>query len=117
MGGICIVYSVYTSARGSSSQGWQVAARGVAATARPSPSLAARTSLIEYLQSQGFDVGKTPGEPDDQGMFSVAFTRADKPELIDDVVVPLHLEITELGGNYDGWGCNVATAASQASDT
>lgn len=68
------------------------------------PDAAVATQLIDHLQKQGFSVD----EPRiDGGTVAVSFKRTDRPEDIDDVVIPIARRIKELGGEYDGWGCEV----------
>lgn len=68
------------------------------------PDAAAATSLRDYLREKGFSVD----EPRiDRGTVAVHFKRTDRPEDIDDFVIPIARRIQELGGDYDGWGCEV----------
>lgn len=68
------------------------------------PDAAAATRLVEYLHQQGFSVD----EPSiSGGTIAVSFKRDDRPEDIDEVVIPTARRVAELGGNYDGWGCEV----------
>ncbi|MFN3725839.1 MAG: DUF695 domain-containing protein [Allosphingosinicella sp.] len=68
------------------------------------PSVIAAESLRDHLHEQGFIVD----EPRiDGGSVAVSFKRTDRPEDIDDVVIPIARRLQELGGEYDGWGCEV----------
>ncbi len=68
------------------------------------PSVGAAESLRDYLRKQGFTVN----EPKAEGSsISVSFDRTDPPDHIDDVVIPIARRVVELGGEYDGWGCEV----------
>ncbi len=55
-----------------------------------------------------FIVDDAPKEVNGNGQLSVLFSRIDCPEQIDAVVLPLFDRVTDLGGNYDGWGCEIA---------
>ena len=66
------------------------------------PSMTAAENLRRQLLEQGFSVD----EPHPQGEdIALSFKGIDRPEVIDAVVVPLARLISELGGTYDGWGC------------
>lgn len=68
------------------------------------PDAAALGRLRGYLESHGFDIG----EPRlDDGAIALAFKRQDRPDAMDEVVIPLARHIRDLGGEYDGWGCEV----------
>lgn len=45
----------------------------------------------------------------DDGEFALAFFREDCPVNLDDVTIDLRQKAAELGGHYDGWGCEVVT--------
>lgn len=68
------------------------------------PNAAAIAELREFLAGQGFSVGQPKI---DNGPVGLSFTRFDRPDRIDDVVVPIARRIREIGGEYDGWGCEV----------
>ena len=69
------------------------------------PDATAAASLRDHLHKHGFSVD----EPRiDGGTVAVSFNRTDAPEDIDDVVIPIARRIQQLGGEYDGWGCEVA---------
>jgi Family of unknown function (DUF695)/Regulator of ribonuclease activity B len=72
------------------------------------PNSKAQTAFAGFVQAEGFAIENAPAEPNANGQFSVAFSRVDQPERIDDIVVPLFRKITELSGEYDGWGCSVS---------
>lgn len=61
------------------------------------------------LFEQGFSVEVHKG--DGSGDVTVDFKRVDAPAEIDAVVIPLFDLICELGGRYDGWGCEVESEA------
>jgi uncharacterized protein (TIGR01619 family) len=68
------------------------------------PNAAAAAELRAYVSGQGFSVD----EPTiDGGQVVLDFKRSDQPGKIDDVVVPVARRVQELGGEYDGWGCEV----------
>lgn len=68
------------------------------------PSAAAAAELRAYVSGQGFTVD----EPMiDGGQVVLDFKRSDQPDKIDDVVVPVARRVQQLGGEYDGWGCEV----------
>lgn len=68
------------------------------------PDAVAAIRLRDDLHKQGFSVE----EPRiDDGTVAVSFKSTDRPENIDDVVIPIARRIQELGGEYDGWGCEV----------
>ncbi|WID98506.1 DUF695 domain-containing protein [Bosea vestrisii] len=70
------------------------------------PNAHAAASLRELLGGQGFTVS----EPEvGGGSVMLRFERADQPDAIDDVVVPIARRVKELGGTYDGWGCEVVS--------
>jgi uncharacterized protein (TIGR01619 family) len=68
------------------------------------PNAAAAAELRAYVSGQGFTVD----EPMiDGGQVVLDFKRSDHPDKIDDVVVQVARRVQELGGEYDGWGCEV----------
>jgi len=68
------------------------------------PNARATAELRDFLAGQDFSVD----EPRvDGGSVGLRFTRSDRPDNIDDVVVPIARRIREVGGDYDGWGCEV----------
>jgi hypothetical protein len=70
------------------------------------PSVAAAERLRNFLRDEGFDVD----EPRiDEGSVVVTFKRSDTPEHIDEVVLPIARRVADLGGDYDGWGCETAS--------
>lgn len=71
------------------------------------PSLAAQAAFAAHVQAEGFTIIGAPREPDERKRFSVEFSRSDGVAHIDDVVLPLFRKAKELGGSYDGWGCEV----------
>jgi uncharacterized protein (TIGR01619 family) len=72
------------------------------------PNSKAQTAFAGYVQAEGFAIENAPAESNADGQFGVAFSRVDQPERIDEIVVPLFRKVTELGGEYDGWGCSVS---------
>jgi hypothetical protein len=68
------------------------------------PSDKSAETLRDYLKLQGFSVGapKLGGSS-----IGLNFERTDAPAQIDDVVIPIAQRIRDLGGDYDGWGCEV----------
>jgi hypothetical protein len=68
------------------------------------PNAAAAEKLQDYLRERGFSFD----EPRiDGGTIAVTFKRVDRPEDIDNIVIPIAHHLQELGGEYDGWGCEV----------
>ena len=63
-------------------------------------------SLSNYLSEQGFTIEKPRIEGD---ALAISFWRVDRPDAIDEVVVPLARRSQQLGGEYDGWGCKVVS--------
>lgn len=68
------------------------------------PNAAAAANLRDYLVEQNFSVG-VPGI--DGASVVLSFERSDRPDDIDSVVIPIARRVQELGGQYDGWGCEV----------
>lgn len=68
------------------------------------PNSSAAAKLRNYLREEGFSIGEPPI---DGGTVAVSFKRIDRPEDIDDVVIPVARRVQELGGEYDGWGREV----------
>lgn len=73
------------------------------------PSAAAQSTFVQYATREGFAIDSAPAEPNVEGKFGVEFSRADRPAQIDETVIPLFRKAVELGGAYDGWGCNVSS--------
>ncbi|WP_186417100.1 DUF695 domain-containing protein [Bosea sp. CS1GBMeth4] len=70
------------------------------------PNASAAASLLGLLGEQGFTVH----EPEaGDGSVMLRFERADRPDALDEVVIPIARRIKELGGTYDGWGCEVVS--------
>ena len=68
------------------------------------PNSTAIAALRDFLAGQEFRIE----EPEVDGTTTtLSFSRSDRPDRIDDVVVPIARRIQELGGQYDGWGCEV----------
>lgn len=68
------------------------------------PSATANENLNRYLRGLGFAID----EPTTYGGSIVArFRRQDRPQAIDEIVLPIAQRVRELGGEYDGWGCEV----------
>jgi hypothetical protein len=68
------------------------------------PNARAAASLRDLLTGRGFTVH----EPEvASGSLVLRFERTDRPDAIDDIVIPIARRIKELGGTYDGWGCEV----------
>lgn len=68
------------------------------------PNAVAAASLRDYLSEQGFIVDEPRCE---DSSVALSFKRTDRPDGIDDVVIPIARHVRELGGDYDGWGCEV----------
>lgn len=69
------------------------------------PNAAAAANFRDYLRERDFSVDEPRNEG---GTFALSFKRSDRPDNIDDVVIPIARRAQELGGEYDGWGCEVA---------
>jgi hypothetical protein len=70
------------------------------------PSVEKAEELRDHLLTQGFKVG----EPEiEAGTVTLSFERTDAPERIDELVVAIARRVRELGGEYDGWGCEVTS--------
>lgn len=68
------------------------------------PNADATGELRAFLAGQEFSVD----EPKFDGTSTMlSFKRSDRPDNIDNVVIPIARRIRELGGEYDGWGCTV----------
>lgn len=72
------------------------------------PTLEAQSAFACDVAGEGFSIDSVSGMPNDDGQFSVEFSRTDRPAQIDDVVLSLFDRATDLGGIYDGWGCLIA---------
>lgn len=70
------------------------------------PSLEAAEVLKAILVKDGFSVSEVEAP---EGSAIIDFNRSDRPSDIDDVVIPLAHRIEELGGKYDGWGCDITS--------
>jgi hypothetical protein len=70
------------------------------------PTAASAADLRDFLRGQGFAIDEPRIEG---GSVALAFKRSDRPDRIDEVVVPVARRVQELGGEYDGWGCEVVT--------
>ncbi|HOY77072.1 MAG TPA: DUF695 domain-containing protein [Hyphomonadaceae bacterium] len=71
------------------------------------PDRTKQQAIITHILSEGFALINAATTPDEQGYYSINFKRADIPANIDDVTLPLIHRITDLGGDYDGWGCTI----------
>lgn len=68
------------------------------------PNAGAAANLRNLLSEQGFTIH----EPEvGSGSVILRFERADSPDAVDDVVILIAHRVKELGGTYDGWGCEV----------
>jgi hypothetical protein len=68
------------------------------------PNATAAAELRDFLAGQDFSIDQSQIN---DGSVELCFTRFDRPDRIDDVVVPIARRIREVGGEYDGWGCEV----------
>jgi len=68
------------------------------------PNASAAESLRAYLSNEGFTVSEPRAAGD---VLALPFERQDVPNNIDEVVLPIVRRVRKLGGNYDGWGCEV----------
>lgn len=69
------------------------------------PTLAAAEALQVHLFERGFSID-SHADNDDQAV-TVDFKRIDRPQEIEQVVIPVFDAVRSLGGTYDGWGCEV----------
>jgi uncharacterized protein (TIGR01619 family) len=76
------------------------------------PDQGAVDALRAYLVEHDFTIAAEP-EADPESI-ALDFKRVDCPADIDAVVLPLFELITEIGGEYDGWGCEVESAVPTA---
>ena len=66
-----------------------------------------RELFVDYVLKAGFEIVSMP-EPDDMSIrFEVVFSRSDPPAEIDQAVLPLVDKAESLGGDYEGWNCEV----------
>lgn len=72
------------------------------------PNRRAQAAFADYVHAEGFAIESAPDGPNQEGQFSVEFSRVDQPARIDEIVEPLFLKVAQLGGVYDGWGCPVS---------
>lgn len=70
------------------------------------PNATAAAELRDFLAGQDFSVEQPEIDGD---LVVLKLTRRDRPDRIDDVVVPIARSIREVGGKYDGWGCEVVS--------
>ena len=64
-------------------------------------------AFVAAIQEQGFEIQQISREKLWGGNHIIDIQRDDKPSQIDDITLGLFDMITELGGEYDGWGCPV----------
>lgn len=69
------------------------------------PDAARAAAFAEWLGDRGFTTDAC--KPVEPGSHLVRFMRVDQSAEIDNVVLPLHARAEELGGEYDGWECQV----------
>jgi len=69
------------------------------------PSPEAQSAFASYVKNEGFAIASIPAEPDEEGQYLVDFSKFGLPTQIDDLVLSLFDKAAELGGVYDGWGC------------
>jgi regulator of RNase E activity RraB len=72
------------------------------------PSVEVRAAFADYVQAEGYAIENAPEVPDGEGQYSILFSRVDRAVRIDEIVLPLFERATELGGEYDGWSCQVS---------
>ncbi|MDF7774158.1 DUF695 domain-containing protein [Sphingomonas sp. AOB5] len=73
------------------------------------PELSAARRFAETITLEGFEVSAC-GQSGTSENFVVRFARDDSPESIDEITVPLFEQAQALGGEYDGWECQVMMA-------
>ena len=74
------------------------------------PTPAAAEALQIHLFELGYSIDT---HADDEGeAVTVDFKRIDRPQEIEQVVIPIFDTVRSLGGTYDGWGCEVEKGAS-----
>lgn len=76
------------------------------------PNPQARRTFAREVAAQGFEIGEEEEADDGDLRFGLTFHAVSTVELstIDRTTTPLFLRAEELGGQYDGWGCTVATS-------
>lgn len=75
------------------------------------PDEATRREFAREVGEGGYDVTFGPESDDADQLFALTFSHVAPVELaaIDRVTVGHFRRITELGGDYDGWGCEIAS--------
>lgn len=73
------------------------------------PSQDAQSAFVRRVTREAFTVDNAPEQPDEEGQFGVGFSRQDRPSEIDEIVLQLLKDVTDLGGIYDGWSCPVTS--------
>ena len=71
------------------------------------PNADAAESYAQWLRDEGFTAER--GESNDSGSYVVRFARVGQPSEIDEISHPLEQRAVELGGEYDGWECQVVS--------
>lgn len=66
-------------------------------------------SFAKFARESGFEVRMLDESDRSDGSNGVEVSRHDSPADIDEVVILLLEKSLELGGEYDGWGCNVVS--------
>lgn len=75
------------------------------------PDQGAVDALRAYLVEHDFTIAPEPQA--DTESIALDFKRVDRPAAVDTIVLPLFDLITEIGGSYDGWGCEVESGTPQ----
>ncbi len=69
------------------------------------PDAASAEAFAAWAEGEGFHLSPPP--PSSDGSFGVRFDRIDQPDAIDSINLPLVEKAKALGGDYDGWECQV----------
>ena len=78
------------------------------------PTAEARDTFVSGIRADGMQIGEQADAAEGELPFGVGFSSHGPVDLasIDRVTTDLFVRITDLGGNYDGWGCPVQSNGS-----
>jgi uncharacterized protein (TIGR01619 family) len=65
----------------------------------------ARNSFRQRIERDGYSIEEEATLPDNRGLWSVRFSKSQKPAELDPITWELEMLALELYGHYDGWGC------------
>jgi uncharacterized protein (TIGR01619 family) len=72
------------------------------------PNLESCSTFLSSIKSEGFSIGYAPEGSNGHEELLVEFSRIDCPDQINDIVMSLYDRAKALGGDYDGWGCEIS---------